>query len=164
MATEAASPKEAARPPTLGVPGPPYGTSTSGPRLADPAGPAYHLIRRYPYRRPDPFRSVRDLGLISPRFPGVSGASEGRSSAWLPARATPLSANGFKRMCDLTLIDALSWAFRLSGDKHLARTWPWLEVQTGSDRLSAWGKEWHGAGRWKTVRRAFGSPGSWIDD
>jgi hypothetical protein len=42
------------------------------------------LIRRYPRGRPDPFRSVHDLGLVSVGCPGGSGASEGCSSVWLP--------------------------------------------------------------------------------
>jgi hypothetical protein len=44
-------------------------------------------------RYPDPFRSVRDLGLVSPGCPGGSGSSQGYSSAWLPAarpRARPM--------------------------------------------------------------------------
>jgi hypothetical protein len=43
------------------------------------------LIRRYPRRRSGLFRSVRDLGLVSPGCPYGSGASEGCSSVWLPA-------------------------------------------------------------------------------
>ena len=44
------------------------------------------LIRRYLCGRPDPFRSVRDLGLVSPGCPARSGSSEGCcSSVWLPA-------------------------------------------------------------------------------
>ena len=47
------------------------------------------LIRRYLCGWPDSFRSVRDLGLVSPGCTGGSGASEGCSSvrlpAWLPA-------------------------------------------------------------------------------
>jgi len=50
------------------------------------------LIRRFPSGRPDPFRTVRNLGLVSPGCPCRSGSSEGCSSvwlpAWLPARAT----------------------------------------------------------------------------
>jgi hypothetical protein len=58
------------------------------------------LIRRYLYRRPDPSRSVRDLGLISPGCPGGSGSSQGCSSVWLPAwlpAARPAgTTNGFQ--------------------------------------------------------------------
>ena len=43
------------------------------------------LIRRYLRGHPDPFRSVRDLGLVSAGCPGGSGATEGCSSVWLPA-------------------------------------------------------------------------------
>jgi hypothetical protein len=43
------------------------------------------LIRRFLYRHPAPFKSVRDLGLVSPGCPGGSGTSEGCSSPWLPA-------------------------------------------------------------------------------
>src|SRR5690349_24607493 len=51
-------------------------------------------IRRYLFGHPDPFRSVRDLGLVSPGCTGGSGASEGCSSVWLPAwlPAGPLSS------------------------------------------------------------------------
>jgi hypothetical protein len=42
-------------------------------------------IRRYLRGRPDPFRPVCDLGLVSPGCPGWSGASEGCSFVWLPA-------------------------------------------------------------------------------
>jgi hypothetical protein len=53
-----------------------------------PAGSAIgtrHLFRRYLRGHPDPFRSVRDLGLVSAGCPGGSGATEGCSSVWLPA-------------------------------------------------------------------------------
>ena len=43
------------------------------------------LTRSHPYRHPDPFRSVRDLGRAAARCSGESGELEGRSSAWLPA-------------------------------------------------------------------------------
>ena len=43
------------------------------------------LIRRYPRGRPDPFRSVRDLGRFLARCLCQSGEAEGRSSVWLPA-------------------------------------------------------------------------------
>ena len=43
------------------------------------------LTRRYQRRRPDPFRTVRDLGLVFPGCPGGSGRSEGCLSVWLPA-------------------------------------------------------------------------------
>jgi hypothetical protein len=42
-------------------------------------------IRRFLYRRPAPFRTVHDLGLVSSGCPGGSGAPEGCSSAWLAA-------------------------------------------------------------------------------
>ena len=44
------------------------------------------LTRRYPCRRPNPFRSVRDLGRDPVGCPCKSEASEGRSSVWLPTR------------------------------------------------------------------------------
>ena len=43
------------------------------------------LIRRYLCGRPDPFRSVRDLGRAAVGCPCKSGVPEGRSSVWLPA-------------------------------------------------------------------------------
>jgi hypothetical protein len=43
------------------------------------------LIRRYLCGHPDPFRSVRDLGLVPPGCPRASGVSRGCSSTWLPA-------------------------------------------------------------------------------
>jgi hypothetical protein len=42
-------------------------------------------IRRFLYRRPAPFGTVHDLGLVSSGCPGGSGAPEGCSSPWLPA-------------------------------------------------------------------------------
>jgi hypothetical protein len=42
------------------------------------------LIRSHPYRHPDPFRSVRDLGRAAARCARESGELEGRSSVWLP--------------------------------------------------------------------------------
>jgi hypothetical protein len=44
-----------------------------------------HLIRSSMCGRPAPFRSVRDLGLVSPGCPVGSGAFQGCSSVWLPA-------------------------------------------------------------------------------
>jgi hypothetical protein len=44
-----------------------------------------HLIRRYLCGYPDPFRSVRDLGLVPARCSGEFGISESRSPRWLPA-------------------------------------------------------------------------------
>ena len=43
------------------------------------------LIRRFQCGRPAPFRSVRDLGSVSPGCPHGFGASRGCSSVWLPA-------------------------------------------------------------------------------
>ena len=43
------------------------------------------LIRRFLCRRPARFRSVRDLGLVSPGCTAWSGSSRGCSSVWLPA-------------------------------------------------------------------------------
>ena len=43
------------------------------------------LIRSSMCERPAPFRSVRDLGFVSPGCPYGFGASRGCSSAWLPA-------------------------------------------------------------------------------
>ena len=37
------------------------------------------LIRSHPYGRPDPFRSVRDLGRVPARCSWASGIPEGRS-------------------------------------------------------------------------------------
>jgi hypothetical protein len=53
------------------------------------------LIRRFLYRHPDPFRSVRGLGLVNARCPGESGAVEDCSSPWLPAddSVTPWSSS-----------------------------------------------------------------------
>ena len=52
-------------------------------------------IRRFLYRRPAPFRTVHDLGLVSSGCPGGSGAPEGCSFAWLPAddSVTPWSSS-----------------------------------------------------------------------
>ena len=51
-----------------------------------PSGRRAHLlIRRFLYRHPAPFKSVRDLGLVTARCPCASGTSEGCSSPWLPA-------------------------------------------------------------------------------
>jgi hypothetical protein len=43
------------------------------------------LTRRFLYRRPVPFRTVRDLGLVTACCPSESGAPESCSSPWLPA-------------------------------------------------------------------------------
>jgi hypothetical protein len=45
------------------------------------------LIRSSMCGHPDPFRSVRDLGLVSLGCPRGSGASRGCSSVWLPSVA-----------------------------------------------------------------------------
>jgi hypothetical protein len=47
------------------------------------------LIRRCPYRRPIPFGSVRDLGLLFFGCPDEFGRSEGSSSVWLPVWLPP---------------------------------------------------------------------------
>jgi hypothetical protein len=47
------------------------------------------LIRRYLYRRPDPFKTGRHLGLVSRGCPAGSGSSQGCSSVWLPAWLPP---------------------------------------------------------------------------
>ena len=65
------------------------------------------LIRRFLCGHPDPFRSVRDLGLVSLGCPGGSGSSEGCSSAWLPAARRAQDA----RLSDLTF--GLALAFRM---------------------------------------------------
>ena len=76
------------------------------------------LIRRFLCGRPAPFRSVRDLGLVSPGCPGGSGSSEGCSSAWLPTwlpaarRARRLMV--FKSFRDSLVAAALTWAFSMS--------------------------------------------------
>jgi hypothetical protein len=46
----------------------------------------YLLTSRYLRGRPDPFRTVRDLGRIPARCSWPSGIPEGRSPRWLPAR------------------------------------------------------------------------------
>jgi hypothetical protein len=64
-----------------------------------PAGSAIgtrRLFRRYLRGHPDPFRSVRDLGLVSAGCPGGSGATEGCSSVWLPGARLAGIASGFK--------------------------------------------------------------------
>jgi hypothetical protein len=43
------------------------------------------LIRRFPYGHPDPFRSVRYLGLAAARCSHPSGELPARSTVWLPA-------------------------------------------------------------------------------
>ena len=57
--------------------------------------------------RPDRFRTVRDLGLVSPGCPGGSGSSQGCSSAWLPAwlpAAPPAgTTSGFQEHACLTV-------------------------------------------------------------
>ncbi len=52
--------------------------------LAPSARPEDLLIRRFLYRHPDPFKSVRDLGLVTTRCSCESGTSEGCSFPWLP--------------------------------------------------------------------------------
>jgi hypothetical protein len=63
------------------IPGsePHHGSRTFGP-------PGKHMIRSHPYGRPDPFRSVRDLGRVPARCSWPSGIPEGRSPRWLPVR------------------------------------------------------------------------------
>ena len=76
------------------------------------------LIRRYPYGHPNPFRSVRDLGLVSPGCTTGSEASEGCSSvwlpAWLPARAAPRPSpavfKSVRNSCPAALLPGLSAA------------------------------------------------------
>jgi hypothetical protein len=53
--------------------------------VGPPLGVADCQIRRYLCGRPDPFRSVRDLGRAAVGCPCKSGVLEGHSSAWLPA-------------------------------------------------------------------------------
>jgi hypothetical protein len=43
-----------------------------------------HLIRCHPYRHPDPYRSVRDLGCFPARCSCTSEVPEGCSPGWLP--------------------------------------------------------------------------------
>ena len=47
-----------------------------------------HLTRRYLRGRPDPFRTVRDLGRVPPGCPRSSGGLQARSSVWLPGAAS----------------------------------------------------------------------------
>jgi hypothetical protein len=42
-------------------------------------------IRRFPYRHPDPFRPVRDLGSVPGRCSWPCGIPKGRPPRWLPA-------------------------------------------------------------------------------
>ena len=51
---------------------------------------------RYLCGRPGPFRTVRDLGLVSPGCPVGSGACQGCSSVWLPAARPAGTTNGFQ--------------------------------------------------------------------
>ena len=78
-----------------------------------------HLIRRYPRGRPDPFRSVRDLGLVSPGCPAGSGSSVGCSSVWLPAWLPPQplasTTNGFKSVRGSRAITTATWLFSTRG-------------------------------------------------
>jgi hypothetical protein len=55
------------------------------PRIAASSSRPHLQIRRYLRGDPNPFRSVRDLGLVPARCSGESGISEIRSSRWLPA-------------------------------------------------------------------------------
>ena len=58
------------------------------PRLAASSGTQRArdlLVRKFLSGVRPPFRSVRDLGLVSSGCPGGSGAPEGCSSPWLPA-------------------------------------------------------------------------------
>ena len=79
---------------------------------------AQPLIRRFLCGHPDPFRSVRDLGLVSAGCTSGSEASEGCSSvwlpAWLPARAAPrpLPAvfKSVRNSCPAALLPGLSAA------------------------------------------------------
>jgi hypothetical protein len=76
------------RPPALPSPAPPCGDnecreSVTRPALRRPSSNL--LIRRFQCRRPDPFRTVRDLGRVRVRCPCESGELQGRSSVWLPA-------------------------------------------------------------------------------
>jgi hypothetical protein len=65
---------------------PGFGTKRpDGPRHVGCCVTADLQIRRFLCGPPDPFRTVRDLGLVSPGCPGGSGSSESRSSVWLPA-------------------------------------------------------------------------------
>lgn len=50
-----------------------------------PGGAADLLFRRFPYGHPDPFRSVRYLGLAAARCSHPSGELPARSTVWLPA-------------------------------------------------------------------------------
>ena len=50
------------------------------------------LIRSHPCERPDPFRSVRDLGRVPARCSCTSEVPEGCSPGWLPAWLPGVSA------------------------------------------------------------------------
>jgi hypothetical protein len=65
-----------------GCAGSPHRTSPLTRPVIDQPG---LLIRRFLCGHPDPFRSVRDLGLVPARCSGESGISESRSPRWLPA-------------------------------------------------------------------------------
>jgi len=62
----------------------------------------------------DPFRTVRDLGLVSPGCPGGSGSSEGCSSAWLPAWLPAVrpagTTNGFQNVRNSLPDSVTTWA------------------------------------------------------
>jgi len=80
------------------------------------------LIRSYLYRRPDPFRTARDLGLVSPGCPGGSGSSQGCSSAWLPAARSRARLMVFKSIRGSRATTAVTWLFSSRGWARQARS------------------------------------------
>jgi len=63
-------------------------------------------VRRYPRGRPDPFRSVRDLGRVPVRRSCESEVPEDGSSRWLPARRVHGSGGGGSHISNLYALPA----------------------------------------------------------
>ena len=61
-----------------------YSVGYSPPGLTARSPGPNLLIRRFPYGHPDPFRSVRYLGLAAARCSHPSGELPARSTVWLP--------------------------------------------------------------------------------
>jgi hypothetical protein len=73
------------------------------------------LIRSSMSGHPNRFRSVRDLGLVSPGCPAGSGAFQGCSSVWLPAARPAGIASGFKSICGSMPGPSATWIFSAFG-------------------------------------------------